>query len=117
MPGYSFYRQRGQALLQKWNQIPNKTDILVTHTPPLGMKWNGIGDERRTWKWLQFSLPNFNPNSLKGHGDFNSWTKVVILHISYSILVSFYLTIISFKLDGMLAGCAGQQPMIEETYW
>uniref|UniRef100_A0A183CHZ3 Metallophos domain-containing protein n=1 Tax=Globodera pallida TaxID=36090 RepID=A0A183CHZ3_GLOPA len=27
MPGYSFYRQRGQALLQKWNQIPNKVDV------------------------------------------------------------------------------------------
>nr|CAD2185040.1 unnamed protein product [Meloidogyne enterolobii] len=46
MPGYSFYRQRGQALLQKWNQIPNKTDVLITHTPPLG------------------------------HGDFNAWTKL-----------------------------------------
>uniref|UniRef100_A0A1I8B101 Metallophos domain-containing protein n=1 Tax=Meloidogyne hapla TaxID=6305 RepID=A0A1I8B101_MELHA len=46
MPGYSFYRQRGQALLQKWNQIPSKTDVLITHTPPLG------------------------------HGDFNAWTKL-----------------------------------------
>ncbi|KAL3080864.1 hypothetical protein niasHT_031362 [Heterodera trifolii] len=46
MPGYAFYRQRGQALLQKWNQIPSKLDVLVTHTPPLG------------------------------HGDFNSFTKL-----------------------------------------
>jgi Icc-related predicted phosphoesterase len=46
MPGYSFYRSRGQALLQKWNQIPPKIDVLVTHTPPLG------------------------------HGDFNSWNKL-----------------------------------------
>ena len=36
MPGYSFYRARGASILQKWNQIPNKLDVLVTHTPPLG---------------------------------------------------------------------------------
>lgn len=36
MPGYSFYRPRGQKILHKWNQIPVKTDVLITHTPPLG---------------------------------------------------------------------------------
>ncbi|VDM61484.1 unnamed protein product [Angiostrongylus costaricensis] len=46
MPGYSFYRPRGQKILHKWNQIPAKTDILITHIPPLG------------------------------HGDFNSWNKM-----------------------------------------
>jgi Icc-related predicted phosphoesterase len=47
MPGYSFYRSRGQQLLHRWNQIPTKgVDVLVTHTPPLG------------------------------HGDFNSWNKM-----------------------------------------
>lgn len=45
MPGYSFYRARGQALLQKWNLIPPKVDVLITHTPPLG------------------------------HGDYNAWNK------------------------------------------
>uniref|UniRef100_A0A0N4Z3N7 Metallophos domain-containing protein n=1 Tax=Parastrongyloides trichosuri TaxID=131310 RepID=A0A0N4Z3N7_PARTI len=45
MPGYTFYRSRGQPILHKWNQIPNKIDVLITHTPPLG------------------------------HGDFNSWDK------------------------------------------
>lgn len=45
MPGYSFYRSRGYGLMSKWNQIPSKIDVLVTHTPPLG------------------------------HGDFNSWQK------------------------------------------
>lgn len=45
MPGYAFYRPRGQPILHKWNQIPTKIDILLTHTPPLG------------------------------HGDFNSWEK------------------------------------------
>lgn len=36
MPGYSFYRARGAALLKKWEMIPNKLDVLITHTPPLG---------------------------------------------------------------------------------
>lgn len=46
MPGYSFFRQRGQKILHKWNQIPAKIDVLMTHTPPLG------------------------------HGDFNAWDKM-----------------------------------------
>ena len=27
---------RGEACLRKWNAIPDETDILVTHTPPIG---------------------------------------------------------------------------------
>jgi Icc-related predicted phosphoesterase len=27
---------RGEQLLQKWEQIPTDTDILLTHTPALG---------------------------------------------------------------------------------
>ncbi|KAI1882060.1 hypothetical protein AGOR_G00246800 [Albula goreensis] len=34
--GWGFNLPRGQALLDKWNQIPDTTDILVTHCPPLG---------------------------------------------------------------------------------
>uniref|UniRef100_A0A8C5BL02 Metallophosphoesterase domain containing 1 n=1 Tax=Gadus morhua TaxID=8049 RepID=A0A8C5BL02_GADMO len=34
--GWGFNLPRGQALLDKWNQIPDSTDILVTHCPPLG---------------------------------------------------------------------------------
>uniref|UniRef100_A0A0N5APF7 Metallophos domain-containing protein n=1 Tax=Syphacia muris TaxID=451379 RepID=A0A0N5APF7_9BILA len=45
MPGYSFYRSRGQAIMSKWNLIPAKIDVLITHNPPLG------------------------------HGDYNSWQK------------------------------------------
>ncbi|MED6235487.1 hypothetical protein ATANTOWER_027460 [Ataeniobius toweri] len=33
--GWGFNLPRGQALLDKWNQIPDSTDILVTHCPPL----------------------------------------------------------------------------------
>uniref|UniRef100_A0AC34G5B1 Calcineurin-like phosphoesterase domain-containing protein n=1 Tax=Panagrolaimus sp. ES5 TaxID=591445 RepID=A0AC34G5B1_9BILA len=34
--GFSFYQKRGEDILQKWHQIPLDTDILLTHTPPLG---------------------------------------------------------------------------------
>uniref|UniRef100_G3MPS1 Calcineurin-like phosphoesterase domain-containing protein n=1 Tax=Amblyomma maculatum TaxID=34609 RepID=G3MPS1_AMBMU len=33
---WAFNLQRGQALLDKWNRIPTDTDVLVTHTPPVG---------------------------------------------------------------------------------
>lgn len=36
LPGFPFFLRRGQQLLDKWNLIPSDTDILVTHTPPLG---------------------------------------------------------------------------------
>ena len=34
--GLAFNLPRGQAILEKWNQIPEDVDILVTHGPPLG---------------------------------------------------------------------------------
>uniref|UniRef100_A0A914YRM1 Calcineurin-like phosphoesterase domain-containing protein n=1 Tax=Panagrolaimus superbus TaxID=310955 RepID=A0A914YRM1_9BILA len=34
--GFSFYQKRGEEILQRWNQIPVNTDILLTHVPPLG---------------------------------------------------------------------------------
>ncbi|MFH4979668.1 hypothetical protein AB6A40_006377 [Gnathostoma spinigerum] len=45
MPGYPFYRHRGQRIMDKWNLMPSNLDVLITHQPPLG------------------------------HGDFNSWNK------------------------------------------
>ncbi|XP_057301603.1 metallophosphoesterase domain-containing protein 1-like [Hydractinia symbiolongicarpus] len=33
----AFNKSRGDALLEKWNKIPEDTDILVTHGPPLGI--------------------------------------------------------------------------------
>lgn len=35
-PGYPFYADRNGGLARKWERIPNDTDILITHTPPLG---------------------------------------------------------------------------------
>lgn len=34
--GWGFNLDRGQLLLDKWNLIPDDTDILITHGPPLG---------------------------------------------------------------------------------
>uniref|UniRef100_A0A8B9KND5 Metallophosphoesterase domain containing 2b n=1 Tax=Astyanax mexicanus TaxID=7994 RepID=A0A8B9KND5_ASTMX len=34
--GWGFNLPRGQSLLDKWNQIPEDIDILMTHGPPLG---------------------------------------------------------------------------------
>lgn len=36
--GWGFNLPRGQALLEKWNLIPDGIDILITHGPPLGKK-------------------------------------------------------------------------------
>uniref|UniRef100_A0A336LFB0 CSON010335 protein n=1 Tax=Culicoides sonorensis TaxID=179676 RepID=A0A336LFB0_CULSO len=33
---WAFNLPRGKACLEKWNQIPQDTDVLVTHTPPVG---------------------------------------------------------------------------------
>ncbi|KAH3738269.1 hypothetical protein DPMN_044900 [Dreissena polymorpha] len=35
-PNWGFYLSRGEACLQKWNLIPDDTDILITHGPPIG---------------------------------------------------------------------------------
>lgn len=33
---WAFNLTRGQEILDKWNLIPDDTDILITHTPPVG---------------------------------------------------------------------------------
>lgn len=33
---WAFNLKRGQEILNKWNLIPSDTDILITHTPPVG---------------------------------------------------------------------------------
>ncbi len=34
--GWAFNLPRGRACLDKWDLIPDATDVLITHTPPLG---------------------------------------------------------------------------------
>lgn len=36
----AFNLPRGQAILDKWNDIPAGIDVLITHTPPLGFFYN-----------------------------------------------------------------------------
>ena len=43
--GMAFNKRRGEALRQVWEQIPQNTDILVTHTPPFGVLDDGLGCE------------------------------------------------------------------------
>lgn len=33
---WAFNLPRGESCLQKWNLIPDDTDVLITHSPPLG---------------------------------------------------------------------------------
>lgn len=33
---WAFNLKRGKEILEKWNLIPSDTDILITHTPPIG---------------------------------------------------------------------------------
>ncbi|XP_052812576.1 metallophosphoesterase domain-containing protein 1-like isoform X2 [Mya arenaria] len=44
VPG-AFRYERGQQGLDIWNKIPNETDILITHGPPLGY---GVTTDRKT---------------------------------------------------------------------
>ena len=46
LPSYPFYTARGQEMQYAWSKIPADTDVLITHTPPLGSSickviWNG----------------------------------------------------------------------------
>jgi len=34
--GWAYNLERGQECLDKWNMIPDDTDVLITHSPPLG---------------------------------------------------------------------------------
>ncbi|PAV68149.1 hypothetical protein WR25_09497 isoform C [Diploscapter pachys] len=36
LPSYPFYTARGQEMQYAWSKIPANTDVLITHTPPLG---------------------------------------------------------------------------------
>ncbi|SFR47942.1 Predicted phosphoesterase [Marinobacter daqiaonensis] len=44
---WAFMQERGEAINQYWQRIPDNTDVLITHSPP-----SGIGDEVDTG--LQF---------------------------------------------------------------
>lgn len=41
--GMAFNKLRGNEIKKVWNKIPDNTDILITHSPPIGIMDNGIG--------------------------------------------------------------------------
>lgn len=43
--GFPFYRTRASELKECWRAVPNDTDVLITHTPPLGYL-DQFGEER-----------------------------------------------------------------------
>ena len=43
--GMAFNKRRGRELQMAWEAIPLDTDILITHTPPLGVLDDGLGCE------------------------------------------------------------------------
>uniref|UniRef100_A0A915EG83 Calcineurin-like phosphoesterase domain-containing protein n=1 Tax=Ditylenchus dipsaci TaxID=166011 RepID=A0A915EG83_9BILA len=60
LPGFSFYRARGQDILEEWLNIPTASsetpiDVLMTHTPPLGHS-----DQWHTERWGCTELLNCN---------------------------------------------------------
>lgn len=36
LPGFAFWRARGEPILREWARVPEQLDLLLTHTPPLG---------------------------------------------------------------------------------
>jgi hypothetical protein len=43
---WAFNLPRGEALARKWSQIPDETEVLITHGPPLGTLDHSIYDDR-----------------------------------------------------------------------
>lgn len=56
---WAYNLPRGQALKDKWDQIPSDTDVLITHTPPYG-----ILDEVRRVEYIP-AKPGGNPRVIE----------------------------------------------------
>ncbi|KAB0392954.1 hypothetical protein E2I00_002894, partial [Balaenoptera physalus] len=57
--GWGFNLPRGQALLEKWNLIPEGVDVLVTHGPPLG--YGVMADGTTTYVNASVCTVNYQP--------------------------------------------------------
>lgn len=44
--GWAFNLPRGESLARKWKEIPNNTEVLITHGPPWGILDTNKNDER-----------------------------------------------------------------------
>jgi Icc-related predicted phosphoesterase len=55
---WAFNLPRGESLRQKWAQIPNNTDILITHCPPFSILDKVNTDEHVGCEMLQLAVEN-----------------------------------------------------------
>uniref|UniRef100_A0A8R1HLY1 Metallophos domain-containing protein n=2 Tax=Caenorhabditis japonica TaxID=281687 RepID=A0A8R1HLY1_CAEJA len=58
--GFPFYRTRATELAECWKAVPNDTDVLITHTPPLGYL-DQFGEERWGCKDLLYTVERIKP--------------------------------------------------------
>lgn len=58
--GFPFYRTRATELAECWKAVPNDTDVLITHTPPLGYL-DQFGDERWGCRDLLSTVERIKP--------------------------------------------------------
>jgi len=69
--------RNGNELLEKWNKIPNDTNILITHSPPFGHLDIVPNNSRVGCELLEFRVKQINPLlHIFGH-----------IHHSYDIIV------------------------------
>ena len=60
--GWGFNLTRGGPLLEKWNMIPDDTDVLITHGPPIGKHSQpaGLVPLLVLWLWLWWGSPSID---------------------------------------------------------
>ena len=60
--GLGFKLTRGGPLLEKWNMIPDDTDVLITHGPPIGKhsQLAGLVPLLVLWLWLWWGSPSID---------------------------------------------------------
>lgn len=64
---WAFNLRRGEPLLRVWNQIPEETDVLITHGPPLGIL-DRVGADHVGCKDLRDTIFRIRPKvHLFGH--------------------------------------------------
>jgi Icc-related predicted phosphoesterase len=53
--------RNGEELESKWSNIPEDTDVLITHTPPYGIGDYTLSNHRAGCELLMFRLEQINP--------------------------------------------------------
>jgi len=85
---WAFNLPRGEALAQKWKQIPADTDILITHSPPFGLGDLTRRGEQVGCKDLRRRLSEVRPSvHVFGHIHENTgiWTDEDVVAVNASV--------------------------------